>query len=252
MAEKHFYEQKEFTKKYLLPYFKNYVDNLPNLKVLEVGCAEGGLLEELITEGIYAIGIEIDEKRVKIANSKNPSLKILVGDITDPQLPEKIFTELGLSEGFDFIIMREVIEHIKSKNAAFNNLNLLLKQNGYLFISFPPKYSPFAGHQQIGRSFLKIIPYLHLLPKTLLLPLAKFLGENEGYIDEIKHHYSTGCTIKEFENLVSQYNFQTIRKDLFLFRPIYSIRYGLPIIKLPDLLFVREFISFGCEVLLKK
>lgn len=43
MAEKHFYEQIEFTKKYLLTYFQRYINDFHKLKVLEIGCAEGGL-----------------------------------------------------------------------------------------------------------------------------------------------------------------------------------------------------------------
>lgn len=252
MAEKHFYEQKEFTRKYLLPYFQKHIPNFLNIKVLEVGCAEGGLLEELQRLEIYAVGIELDEHRAEIAHQKNPNLKIVVGDITDSELIKKISERFDLSVKFDLIIMREVIEHIKNKRAAFENLDKLLSKNGYLFISFPPKYSPFAGHQQIGKSFLKMIPYLHLLPKKILKPIAKVLGEREDYVEEIKHHFSTGCTIKEFESLFQQHNFKVLRKELFLFRPIYNVRYDLTPIRLPNIPLLREFISFGCETLLRK
>lgn len=252
MAEKHYYEQKEFTEKYLIPYFKKYIPHFEKLRVLEIGCAEGGLLEEFSSLGIFAVGLEIDEKRVAIAHQKNPDLKIYVGDITDPDLTKKLSAHSEFSSGFDLIIMREVIEHLKNKKNAFYNLNYLLKENGYLFVSFPPKFSPFAGHQQIGKSFLKIIPYLHLLPKFILKPLADILRENKNYIDEIKLHFSTGCTIKNFERLSSEFGFEEVIKDLYFFRPIYNIRYGIPVIKLPDIVLFREIISFGCEALLKK
>jgi len=246
MAEKHFYEQKEFTKNYLLPYFQKNIPNFHKCKVLEVGCAEGGLLETLQDLGIYAVGVELSDERVNIAKEKNPGLNIFVGDVTDPNLP-KI-----LNEKFDVVIMREVIEHVPDKKAAFNNLNSLLFDNGYLFISFPPKYSPFAGHQQIAKSFLKIFPYLHLIPKPILKPLADSLGEKDDYVDEIKHHYSTGCSIKEFELQSLFQNFIEVKKDLYLFRPIYNLRFGLPTIKIPEIPLLREFVSLGCECLLKK
>lgn len=252
MAEKHFYEQREFTKKYLLPYFQKNIPNFHKMKVLEVGCAEGGLLEVFLELGMEAAGIELDEKRVETARKKNPNLNIVVGDITDTELLKTISAKFDISKKFDLIIMREVIEHIKNKRAAFDNLDKLLNDGGYLFVSFPPKYSPFAGHQQIGKSFLKMIPYLHLFPKILLKPVANYLNEKEDYIEEIKYHFSTGCTIKEFEMLSMIHNFQYVKKELFLFRPIYSIRFGLPTIKLPDVQLFREFISFGCEALLQK
>ena len=246
MAEKHFYEQKQYTKEYLLPYFQKLIPDFHKKSVLEVGCAEGGLLEALQEIGMYVVGVELSPERAEIAVKKNSNLKVLVGDITDPELPEK------LSETFDVIIIREVIEHVPDKKAAFDNLGKLLNDGGFLFISFPPKRSPFAGHQQIGKSFLKVIPYLHILPETVLKPTASLLGEDAGYIDEIKLHYSTGCTIHEFEFQCLLQNFIPIKKEFFLFRPIYASRFGLPTIKLPQIPILKEYISFGCECLFQK
>jgi 2-polyprenyl-3-methyl-5-hydroxy-6-metoxy-1,4-benzoquinol methylase len=246
MPEKHFYEQKQYTKEYLLPYFQKLIHEFHKKKILEVGCAEGGLLETLQSIGMDVCGIELSQERADLAKQKDESLKVLVGDITDPNLPET------LKDKFDVIIMREVIEHVAAKNAAFDNLDKLLNERGYLFISFPPKRSPFAGHQQIGKSFLKVVPYLNILPTSILRSVARSLGENHGYIDEIKLHYSTGCTIQEFETQYTLRNFIPIKKDFYLFRPIYAQRFGLPTIKLPNIPILREYISFGCETLLQK
>ena len=246
MAEKHFYEQKQYTKEYLLPYFQKNIPEFHKKTVLEVGCAEGGLLTVLLDIGMHAVGIEISPERVEIAKKNNPSVNITVGDIMDPKLPEFI------KDKFDVIIIREVIEHLHDKKSTFENLGRLLKDEGYVFISFPPKRSPFAGHQQIGKSFLKAIPYLHILPRLILKPVAKSLGEGEGYIDEIKLHYSTGCTIHELEFQCLLQNFIPIKKDYFLFRPIYALRFGLPTIKLPKIPVLKEYITFGCEALVNK
>lgn len=246
MAEKHFYEQKQFTKSYLLPYFQKNIPHFHKLSVLEVGCAEGGLLEVLMELGMKATGVELSQERVDIAKNKNPNLDILVGDIMDPELSNK------LNRKFDVIIMREVIEHIPNKYAAFDNLDKLLNKDGYLFMSFPPKYSPFAGHQQIGKSFLKAVPYLHMIPKLVLEPVANKLGERKDYVEEIKYHYSTGCSVNQFEKQYLLKNFVPVKKEFFLFRPIYALRFNLPTIKLPGIPVLRECISFGCESLLRK
>jgi 2-polyprenyl-3-methyl-5-hydroxy-6-metoxy-1,4-benzoquinol methylase len=246
MAEKHFYEQADYTKKYLIPYFQKHIPEFHKLSVLEVGCAEGGLLEVLMDLGMDVTGIELDPQRAAIAKEKNSKLNIIVGDIMDELLYEK------LGRKFDFVIMREVIEHVPNKYAAFKNLEMLTADEGYLFVSFPPKRSPFAGHQQIAKSFLKMIPYLHILPEILLRPLARKLREKNDYVDEIKLHYSTGMVINHFETLYALNLFKPIKKELFLFRPIYAYRFGLPTIKLPNIPLIREYISFGCETLLKK
>jgi len=246
MAEKHFYEQKRFTGNYLIPYFMKYVPDFHNKKILEVGCAEGGLIEALQENGIYAVGIELSPERAAIAKEKNQKLNVLVGDITDPNLANQ------LNETFDMIIMREVIEHVPDKKAAFDNLVRLVNPEGFIFISFPPKYSPFAGHQQIGKSFMKAIPYLHLFPGGLLKMIAKSLGEEDSYIDEIKHHFHTGCSINEFERQCETHDFVKVKEEFFFFRPIYALRFGLRTVSLPNVPLLREIISFGCETLLKK
>ncbi|MBX3008254.1 MAG: class I SAM-dependent methyltransferase [Melioribacteraceae bacterium] len=246
MPEKHYYEQINYTTSYFLPYLYTYISNFDGKEILEIGCAEGGLLKVLSEKGANVTGIEISKPRVDLALEKNPSLNIILGDITATDLPHK------LNKKFDLIVMREVIEHIHKKDETFRNISILLKKDGFLFISFPPKWSPFAGHQQIAKNFLRYIPYLHLLPKNLLYSIAKVVGESREYVDEIKLHFSTGCTINTFEILSRKYQLTPIIKEFFLFRPVYLQRFGLPKLKLPNIPLIREMITLGCESLLKK
>jgi len=246
MPEKHYYEQLNYTNEYLIPYFKQYIDSFAGMKVLEIGCAEAGFLAAIKELGAEVYGIEISRERVNIAKEKNPGLKILVGDVSSKDLLNDI------KDRFDFIVMREVIEHIPEKTETFRNLYGLLNEGGYLFMSFPPKYSPFAGHQQIARSFIKIIPYLHILPEGLLHWVARILKEKPGYVEEIKMNYSTGMAIGRYEKFIKEYKYSIVQKDHFLFRPIYKGRFGLPKIKLPGIPLIREFCTFGYEIFLKK
>ena len=253
MAKKQYLEQIEYTNSYLLPFIKNNIpgfENLPkvnqDIKVLEVGCAEAGFLRVLNDLGVETLGIELDESRAKMAVDENPGLQIIVGDITDDKLVEKI------NEEFDLVIMREVIEHVPDKEKAFANLSRLTKEGGYMFMSFPPKYSGFAGHQQVGRTFLKFTPYIHLLPGSVINLFAKLLKENPNFVKHVKLNYGTGITINLFEKLCKKFNFVTVKKSLYLFRPIYKYRFGLPTIPFINISLVREFLSFGCETILQK
>jgi SAM-dependent methyltransferase len=246
MPEKHYYEQLNYTGEYLIPYFKRFIPDFKGLKILEIGCAEAGFLAVMKSHGAIVSGIEISKERVDIALEKNPDLKIFVGDISSSSILETI------NESFDFIVMREVIEHIPEKGKTFENLDKLLKQGGFLFVSFPPKYSPFAGHQQIGWSFMKMIPYLHILPAKILNTMAVKLKERPGYIEEIKYNYFTGMGIHRFEMFIKALKYRVIQKDHFLFRPVYKGRFGLPQVKLPGIPLLREFCTFGYEILLKK
>jgi SAM-dependent methyltransferase len=243
LAEKHFFEQKKHTKSYLVPYFQKYISNFNDLRVLEIGCAEGGFLDVLYEMGIDAVGLELQSSRVKTAKDKNPNLEIIVGDITDDKIVERI------GNSFDLVIMRDVIEHIADRRATFSNIDNLLNKEGYLYVAFPPKFSGFAGHQQNGRTLLRFTPFLHLLPRQLIRFLGKVLNERQNLIESIISNYDNGLTIRSFERYLKMYNFTPIVKDLFLFRPIYKTRFNVSQKKFPNIPFIREFIAFGCEYL---
>ena len=246
MGEIHFNEQKRFTKSYILPYFEANLPDLKNMKILEVGCAEAGFLDVLYKMKIEATGLELEQGRVDIALKNNPKLNVMVGDITDDKIVEKI------GKSFDLILMRDVIEHIPDRIAAFKNLNKLLNINGFLYITFPPRFSGFAGHQQNAKSILRFVPYLHLLPNFVIRLLGKMFDEKSEFTESILLNYRIGLTISAFNKFYSQSHFKAMVKDLFLFRPIFKIRFNITPRKFPNILLLREFFAFGCEYLLQK
>jgi len=246
MADKHFYEQKKHTTGYLIPYFEKNIPDYKDKKILEVGCAEGGFIEELQSIGMDAMGLEIEQNRVAIANQKNPNLKILCADITDSNVAARF------DKKFDFIVMRDTIEHIPDRDSTFENISKMLNEGGYLYITFPPRFSGFAGHQQNCRSILKLVPYLHLLPDFLIKLLGKVLKEKPQQIKAVIENYRVGLSINAFEKYYIKYGYSPIVKGLFLSRPIYKVRFGARIVKVPNIPLFREIFAFGCEYLLIK
>ena len=153
---------------------------------------------------------------------------------------------------FDVIVMRDTIEHIPDRNSAFENISSLLKPGGYLYITFPTRFSGFAGHQQNCKSFIKFVPYLHYLPAFVLKPIGKILGESSELIEEILHNYKIGLSMRAFEKYYKKFKFVPVVKDLFFSRPIFNIRYNIRTIRFPNLIVLRELFGFGCEYLLRK
>lgn len=246
MAKKHFYEQKEFTSTYLIPYFEKYLPDFKNMRILEVGCAEAGFLDVLNDMNIDAIGIELEEQRVKIAKELNPNLEVLLGNITD----EKFCDDIG--QKFDLIVMRDVIEHIPDRMATFANLRKLLEEDGYLYITFPPRFSAFAGHQQNYHSILKYFPYLQLFPDVFIKILASSFKENPGVTEQVILNYKVGLSLRKFEEYYKKFNFKLVVEELFFFRPIYQIRFKVKPRKSPNIPFVKKIMAYGCECLLQK
>ena len=246
MSENHYYEQKSHSTSYLIPFFKKYVPHFENLRILEVGCAEAGFLDSLRELGMDATGLELEDSRVRIAKKKNPALTVFVGDITDKNVAGR------LGGPFDLVVMRDVIEHIPDKMAAFSMLNKLLKIGGYLYTTFPPRFSPLAGHQQNGQSILRFVPYLHILPEGMIKTLGKIFRERSSLIEHVILNYKIGLSIRSFEGYCSMFGFEPVVKELFLFRPIYETRFGVTPIKIPHIPSIGECIALGCECLSRK
>ena len=246
MAEKHYFEQQEYTRSFLIPYFHKHIPAFENFNILEIGCGEAGLMNVFNEMGIRTMGVELEPSRVEIARQKNPHLYIRVGDITHPHIVE----DLGAQ--FDLIIMRDVIEHIPDRDSAFTHLHQLLKDKGYLYITFPPRFSGFAGHQQNGKTLLRYLPYLHLLPKFLITSLGRLLHENPAVIRAVVENYRIGLSIRSFKKHLKRHKFSVIQRDLFTSRPIYQIRFQVPVMKFPPIPLLQEFLAFGCECLLQK
>jgi len=238
MAEKHFYEQVNYTKEYLVPYLKNNIKDFDkDKKILDVGCAEGGTVYELRNQGYFCDGIEIEVGRAEIAKKHiKGSAKIYVGDITKPP---------DIKEKYDIVIMRDVIEHIYDKGKALDNISNLLNEDGILFLTFPLKFSPYAGHNQIAKNWIKYVWYITLFPRFLIRLIVPE-RDYEFYADLKKN----ALTFYNLKRLIKN-NWKLIRSDFFISRPIYKTRFGWKIIKFPGIPIIRELTN-GCEVLMIK
>lgn len=92
----------------LIGYHKFFVDNVSlNDSVLDIGCGNGSLAYDVASKAKYVTGIDISEKNINKAQSKNsrPNMKYVIGDATK---------DLG-EEKFDTIILSNVLEHIEDR-----------------------------------------------------------------------------------------------------------------------------------------
>ena len=216
------------------------------LSICEVGPAEGGALKYFAEKGYHCYGIEFSEIRYNnsiILNNKEDIL-FLKGDITRP---DTYSNQIDLS--MDTIICRDVIEHIDAdqKFIALQNMTTLLKPGGRMFISFPPKYSPYAGHQQVAPKKLVKLPYLHLLPDRLYRRYLSMMGmrvsSGQGLLDT-KHKR---LSIWNFEKMIAALHLNINKRELFLIRPCYESRFHLGRIKAPfsKNMVLREIFTMG-------
>ncbi len=91
--------------------------------ILDVGCGNGYLANELIDKGYSVYGIDISEDGIKIANKKNKG-HFFVSDAESGVLPEPLKDIC-----FTTIISTEVIEHLYNPESYVKMISAILREN---------------------------------------------------------------------------------------------------------------------------
>lgn len=209
-------------------------------RVLDIGCGEGGVLTAFERAGYECTGIEYSLDRFKYAREKgSSSIRFIHGDIEQLVLPEQ----------FDVILMLDVIEHLNRKAAALQNIKQMLSPQGIAVISFPPFRSAFGGHQQVMRSFLKYLPFIHLTPAAAYRWLLEKIERQN--VEAHWRNYQAGIRIKEFEALLQQVGFRIVMRKNYMVRPRQALRFGAKI-RPYNSRFLMEYLCTGAEYVLNK
>ena len=215
--------QVRYAKEILFPLLEQWGWEIPDKRVLEVGCSEAGILQAFADSGAKVHGVEISEGRVEAALAlQRTPFPVQVADVCDPKGVD------GLKGPFDLIILRDVIEHLFDRDSALRNLANLLSDKGRVLITFPPWFMPFGGHQQVLKTFLRKLPWLHLLPLTFYKRLLRWgVRGNQSLYKDLMNTRATGLTIRAFQNLQKRTGFTPDREIRWLINPAYTIKFGL-------------------------
>ena len=86
-------------------------------KVLDIGCGHGELDYELANKANLVVGIDIDPNSIRMAQTKfqKPNIEYIIGDATNYQF----------QENFDYVIVSNVLEHIKDRIGFLINIKNL-------------------------------------------------------------------------------------------------------------------------------
>ena len=255
----YFNEQTESTKKYVLPYIKQGVEQCngtitQGTRVLEIGCGEGGNLLPFLEIGCECYGVELSEWSYGNAlkfyedNPLKSHLYLLNKNIYDVDIRE-------LNGTFDVIFLRDAIEHIPAQDQFMAHLKQFISPNGVIFFAFPPWRMPFGGHQQNCQTkWLSRMPYIHAFPKSIYKFILKMLGSKKEEIEGLLDIASTGISIHRFEKIIKKENYKVIRKTLWLFNPNYQIKFGLKprrVLKIFHIPYFQDFYTTAIYYLLE-
>ncbi|MFN0049643.1 MAG: class I SAM-dependent methyltransferase [Cytophagales bacterium] len=253
---RYFNDQYLNSKNHVIPFIEQSLKVKAGLKVLEIGCAEGGVLKAFTDLGCICTGVELSASKVENAN-------IFMKEEIEKQLVKfvcKNIYELDFkaefAHQFDLIVLKDTIEHIPDQERIIGYLKYLLKKEGHIFFGFPPWHMPWGGHQQICKSkFLMFLPYFHLLPMAMYKQFLRFFGEKESHIEMLAEIKETGITSTRFEQIITKCHFSIRSSRFYLVNPIYYYkfkwkpRFQLKLIE--DMGFLRDWVSTTVYYLVK-
>lgn len=209
--------------KYVIPFIGEKFPVRPGMRILEIGCGEGGVLKAFVNKGCTGVGVELDTPRI------DDAMKFLPDDVAAGRIRfvardiYQVDIEKDLQGLFDIILLKDVIEHIHDQARLIGWMKKFLKPGGIVFFGFPPWYMPFGGHQQMCRSRLSRLPWIHLLPRPLYRWLLKKKKEPVEALMEIR---DTGISIERFEKICKKEGYGILHHRHYLLNPIYEWKFG--------------------------
>jgi SAM-dependent methyltransferase len=239
----YFEEQEYTTGKYVIPYINQVKQITADHRILEIGCGEGGNLLAFVNMGCKVVGIDINAAQIQKAKEFYTTHPFADNTLFISSDVYKIEPE-SLPK-FDFIIVRDVIEHIPYHDKFLLFIRQFLNENGYVFIAFPPWRMPFGGHQQVcNNSFLSKLPYFHLLPKFLYRAILKCGIENPSSIDGMLELKQTKMPIATYKKLLRKTGYKIDKETYYFINPNYEIKFKLKPRVLPKLLRIPFLCDF--------
>ena len=237
--------------KYVIPFIGETFTINPGMRVLEIGCGEAGVLKAFINKGCFGMGVELDTPRIENAK-EYLAADFAAGKI---QFISKDIYQVNAEElggVYDIIVLKDVIEHIHDQPRLIGWMKNFLTSNGVIFFGFPPWYMPYGGHQQICSSWLKKIPWVHLLPGSMYRWLLK---KNKENVDELLEIKDTGISIERFERICKEQGYEIDNSTHYLLNPIYEWKFGWKGRKQAGIIkaipFVRNFFTTCVYYLIK-
>lgn len=214
------------SEKYILPFIESRFVIKEGMRVLEIGCGEGGVLKAFIEKGCIGVGVEFDSIRIDNGSKwleddiKQGKISFVTKDIYDTEVE-------SIGGRFDIIVLKDVIEHIHNQERLLTYLKGFLDPSGIIFFGFPPWQMPFGGHQQLCRNGLSKVPYFHLLPRKIYKGVLKSFKESDDVINTLLEIKETGISIERFERIVNKTDYKIVSKIHYLFNPIYKWKFNL-------------------------
>lgn len=240
------------SREYIIAYLESRGIAMAGARIIEIGCAEGGNLCAMAQHGAAELaGTDIAANRLQSAADIAAILGIDITFSTHDIIGQDPLPQWR--GHFDLAMLRDVIEHLDDATAALRNIRRVLRPGGWLYVTFPPYYSPFGGHQQLLGTFASKVPFVHLLPGPLFEAAIRSSTSEQDKV-EVRRLHEIRMTTTKFRAAARAAGFTIDDERLFIIRPVFKMKFGLRPIGanfLKPIPLVRDMMAMEAGYLLK-
>ena len=186
----------EYILEITLKYFKideNKKFPLKNLKILDIGCGGGLIIEPMTRLGAQVTGVDASSRNINIAKEHAKKSSLDITYLNDK--PESLSSE----KKFDIILNLEVVEHVEDVDLYLNSCFKLLKPKGIMFT---------ATLNRTLTSYVKAIVGAEYILKWL--PVGT-------------HDWNKFIKPEELEKKLTDLNFSIINMTGLSFNPLFKV-----------------------------
>jgi SAM-dependent methyltransferase len=139
-------------------------------RILDIGCGSGTLSFFFAAMGNRVCGIDVSKRAIESCTRSSRFLKLNKTSFKIMDFPNVI-----PSETYDFVILCEVLEHLKEDSKALEKIFDLLKPGGIAVISTPSKNAPLFRMGRV-QEFDKRVGHLRRYDLSELISISKRAG----------------------------------------------------------------------------
>ncbi len=220
-------QQVDNAREFLIPFLEEAMELTHDVRIMEIGCGEGGVLIPFLERGHRVLGVDLNESRIRHAKELNhEAIEAGRAELVYQDVYEASFLD-QYRGSFDLILLKDTIEHIPNQERFIPYIKQFLTEKGKIFFGFPPWRMPFGGHQQIcNNKILGALPWYHLLPRAIYRGILRAAGENDRVVNELMDIKSTQISLNRFERIIRNSDLAIVHRRLFLLNPIYKFKFG--------------------------
>lgn len=222
--DKYFQLQHNNSENYIIPFIEKSQKVDSSMRVLEVGCRDGGVLSPFLQRGCNIVGVDLAEGFINQARGRYEEA-IVDGKADFKYIDVHDYAKKEGANSFDLIILKDVIEHVHGHEELLLGLKKLLKPKGKIYFGYPPWQMPFGGHQQsMDHKIVSKLPYIHLLPNFIYLNIIRLAKANVPGYKEIK---DTRISIEKFHRISKKTGFSILQERHWMISSMYKYKFGL-------------------------